>query len=207
MIIYMATNKINGKQYVGQTVGSLKERRRKHVSCSLNNSDNIYFHNAIRKYGIDLFKWAVIDECDTADDLAKLEIYYIKLYGTFDKGYNLTCGGDGGSLGFKHSEGSKLQMSLAKKGKKPSEATIMGRKNKKVSEETKRKLSEINRGKNLSEETLKKISGENNHNSRSVIVNGKHFSTLINAAKYLGVVQTTIINRIKRGVDGYKYVI
>ena len=202
----MATNKINGKCYIGQTVGSLKKRKRKHISCSLNNSDDLYFHNAIKKYGVGSFEWAVLDECNTVDDLAKLETHYIKFYGTFGEGYNLTCGGDGGSLGFKHSEESKLKMSLAKKGKMPSEATIIGRKNKEVSEEIKLKLSEINRGKKVSEETLKKISGANHHAAHSVIVNGKYFSTLIDAAKFLGVVQTTVCNRIKRKVIGYEYV-
>lgn len=213
MIIYMATNKVNGKSYVGQTVSSLKKRKQQHISCSLNDSDNLHFHNAIKKHGFGSFDWTILDECGNIKDLSKLEIHYIKLYSTFEKGYNLTRGGDGGRLGFKHSEKSKLRMSLAKKGKKPSEATIRGRKNKKVTEETKRKLSEMNKGKNNpmygtspSEETLKKISGKNNHGSRGVLINGNYFSTLTDAAKSLGVVKTTITNRLKRKVSGYSYV-
>lgn len=212
MIIYMAENRTNGKSYVGQTVGSLRRRKQEHINCSLNNNDNLYFHNAIKKHGVGAFDWTVLDRCDNTKDLSKLEIYCIKLYDTFEKGYNLTCGG-GGSLGFNHSEESKLRMSLAKKGKKPSEETIRGRRNKKVSEELKRKLSKMNKGKNhpmygtsLSEKTLKKLSGENNHNSCGVTVNGNYFPTLITAAKSIGVVQTTIVNRIKRKVKGYKYV-
>lgn len=213
MVIYMAENRINGKSYVGQTVGSLEKRKQTHISCSLNDSDNLYFHNAIKKHGVESFNWVILDECDNTKDLAELEIYYIKFYGTFEKGYNLTRGGDGGSLGFKHSEESKLRMSLAKKGKKPSEATIKGRKNKKVSKELKQKLSEMNKGKNNpmygkspSEKTLKKLSGRSNHNSCAVVINGNYFPTFTDAAKFLGVVKTTISNRLKRNVEGYSYI-
>lgn len=187
MIIYMVKNKINGKMYIGQTINSLEKRKWKHINCALRKIDNIYFHNALRKYGADLFEWTVIDRCATIEQLNKLEIFYIGFHNTFGEGYNLTEGGDG-SMGRKYSELSKLKMSIAKKGKIPSEATIMGRRNKKVSEET-----------------LEKISGENNHSARGVIINGERFPTLIAAAKSLGVVHTTITNRIRKKVKGYSY--
>ena len=72
MIIYMVTNKINGKAYIGKTIGSLKKRKQKHISCSLHNSDNYHFHNAIKKHGPESFEWMILDECDDFDTLNRL---------------------------------------------------------------------------------------------------------------------------------------
>lgn len=150
MIIYKATNKINGKAYVGQTVFSLENRRDRHIREALNRKDNCYFHRAIRKYGIEKFDWEILQERDTIEDLNRLEMYYIGLYDTFEKGYNLTLGGKG-SIGFKHTKESRKKMSEVRIGMKPSEGakkkiseSLIGRK---FSEETKRKMSKAQSGK------------------------------------------------------------
>jgi len=92
-MIYMATNKVNGKIYIGKTIKQLDER----IYAHLHMDDSIYFHNAIKKYGIDNFEWTILDECSIDEDNVK-EIYYIKLYKSTDRkiGYNCTEGGDGG---------------------------------------------------------------------------------------------------------------
>lgn len=97
MFIYKITNLINNKIYIGKTIRNIQERWNEHVSCALNNSDNLYLHNAIQKYGANNFKIEVIDSCNSEEELNQLEEYYIKLYNTQDKniGYNLTNGGDG----------------------------------------------------------------------------------------------------------------
>lgn len=143
MIIYKVTNKINGKCYIGQTVKSLDQRKAKHIQDALAQRDDVYFHKAIRKYTIDSFEWKIIhDNITTIEELNKLEIYYIKLYNTYNNGYNLTLGG-GGSIGFKHSEKSlkKMRKLCGEKaiwfGKKHTEKTI-----KKMSETRKRNIEE-----------------------------------------------------------------
>lgn len=93
MIVYMATNRINGKEYIGQTVGSLHQRKNGHFRRGH------YFHKALCKYGKENFDWEILYRCDNIDDLNRLEIYYIKLYRTFENGYNLTRGGEG-TFGF-----------------------------------------------------------------------------------------------------------
>jgi predicted GIY-YIG superfamily endonuclease len=50
MVIYKVTNRVNGKLYIGQTIGSLEKRKSAHISSALTIRNNIYFYNAIRKY-------------------------------------------------------------------------------------------------------------------------------------------------------------
>ncbi len=146
MIIYKTTNKINGKSYIGQTVHSLRQRKHGHVSAALSVRDTTYFHRALRKYGSENFSWEILQECDTIEELNQLEIFYIGYYNTFgNNGYNLTVGGKSGLVGFKHTDESKRKMSEAQKGKK-------------LSEETKRRMSKVQKNKVVSKETRRKIS-------------------------------------------------
>lgn len=95
--IYKYTNKINGMVYIGQTRQTLENRHKKHLS-QLN--DNTYFHRAIKKYGIENFDLALIEDNIPFDLLNDKEKYYIDYYDSFyttGKGYNLTTGGQWGS--------------------------------------------------------------------------------------------------------------
>ena len=121
MVIYKATNKINGKEYIGQTITTLESRKRTHIWESLNNRCTGYFHKAIRKYGPNNFDWEILHtNINNIGDLNKLEIFYIGYYNTFNSGYNLNLGG-GGNFGYKnkwghHTEESKQKMSESRKG-------------------------------------------------------------------------------------------
>ena len=88
--IYKITNKVNGKSYIGQTRYSVEFRWRQHI----HKKDNVYFHNALKKYGIENFTIETLEECDYKD-LDSREIFYIAKYDTFNSGYNLTIGGSG----------------------------------------------------------------------------------------------------------------
>ena len=88
------TNKIDGKCYIGQTTGLLKNRINRHVLDS-KKKNNIYFHNAIIKYGSDNFKWCILEFCYSLEELNEKEQWYIKHYNSFgDNGYNMTTGGE-----------------------------------------------------------------------------------------------------------------
>ena len=89
--IYKVTNKINGKVYIGQSV-DIGKRWRQHMTAE----DDIYFHKAIQKYGVENFEWEVIEQCKKKD-LDEREIYWIEYYDSFNKGYNCTKGGGGNS--------------------------------------------------------------------------------------------------------------
>ncbi len=90
MIVYLATNKVNGKQYVGQTIRSLEERWKDHCRVK----DDNYFHRAIHKYGAENFTLEVIDTAESGEALDEKEIFWIKKLNTlFPNGYNLKEGG------------------------------------------------------------------------------------------------------------------
>ena len=91
MIIYLVTNKLNGKQYVGQTIRPISERWRDH--CRVN--DDNYFHRAIRKYGAENFNVDVIDVAKTEEELDQKEVFWIgKLCTMVPHGYNIKRGGN-----------------------------------------------------------------------------------------------------------------
>ena len=107
---------------------------------------NKHFYSAIQKY-----KWDNIDhqviEVDTENEMYYLEKYLIAYYQTNKKefGYNKSSGGEAKSLGCHRSDETKKKMSESQKGKH-------------VSDETKKKISEALKGKHFSEETKKKLS-------------------------------------------------
>ena len=116
--IYKATNKINGKVYIGQTTKTLHERIINHKSES-NTRKQLKFHKAIAKYGFENFEWEVIDQDELGlgilDELEKLHISrYMSCNPNY--GYNETNGGKGPS-GRKLSAKSREKLSLANKGR------------------------------------------------------------------------------------------
>lgn len=86
--IYLITNKINGKQYVGQTARDIWTRFEEHCQ----NSHGSAIGNAIQKYGYLNFS---LQELETVplDLLDEREKYWIAYYDTYHKGYNKTLGG------------------------------------------------------------------------------------------------------------------
>jgi len=90
-IIYMITNKINNKKYIGQTIRGINDR----ISDYKNGQGNDYLNNSIKKYGWGNFEFKVIDNGETIDELNSKEIRYILEYNTTDKnfGYNIEAGG------------------------------------------------------------------------------------------------------------------
>jgi len=100
--IYLITNLINGKVYVGQTL-NYKDRMKKHEKSGKN--PKYYFPYAISKHGWENFTKEILIDDVPEEDLDNLEINYIAFYDSFnrEKGYNCTKGG-GGASGFKCTE-------------------------------------------------------------------------------------------------------
>lgn len=95
MIIYKATNIVNGKIYIGLTKQTLQARQWNHkTDAKIYPRSNNRFHNAIRKYGWEAFEWEEIDNAMFPEDLCEKEKYWIKHYNTYENGYNATTGGE-----------------------------------------------------------------------------------------------------------------
>ena len=113
-IIYLVTNKLNNKIYVGKTTQTFRKRKLQHLSVARRKNDKSYFHNAIRKYGEKNFKWCILCKCYSEMELNLIEKLYIDIYDTYNSGYNLTLGGEGIS-GWKHSDITKKKLSKKSK--------------------------------------------------------------------------------------------
>lgn len=139
--IYLLTNKVNGKIYVGQSK-DFDQRWRHHKASVRNNKPTQIVHHAMIKYGLDNFIFEVIFSCQTQDDINWAEEYFIKYYDSrnTDKGYNIT---NGGSVAPKTEEW-KQKVSQA----------LMGHL---VSQEARDKISIGNTGKIRSEEFKKNV--------------------------------------------------
>ena len=97
--IYLITNKLNGKKYVGLTTKGFKKRFKGHLKEASQNGTR-YLCNAIRKYGETNFTVELLAQASTHKVACELEKEFIKKFQTHcysknSHGYNETLGGDG----------------------------------------------------------------------------------------------------------------
>lgn len=114
MILYLATNTINGKQYIGITSRSLSSRIAQHLRAAGKAlSPNSPFYAALRKYGRAAFRIEPIAWTDSWESLCSLERSAIALYATVaPSGYNLTLGGEGNVA----SDETRVRIANSKRG-------------------------------------------------------------------------------------------
>jgi len=180
MFVYLITNAVNGKRYVGITTATIDARWRRHVSHAKGGGKQA-LACAIRKHGVESFSVRQLEECVDEAILRERERHWIRELSTLAPvGYNLTEGGEG-VFGYRHTEecrrrfGAKLRgknrgpkspetrarMSAAKKGRKftPEHlVNLRAAKRRPVSEETKQRLSTAASGRVLSDEARARIS-------------------------------------------------
>lgn len=138
----------NGKVYIGIT-GQKPYKRWKYG----HGYTTKIMKNAIEKYGWDNILHEVLYDNLTKDEAEKKEIELISQFRSndFEYGYNLAKGGEV-NCGYKHSAEYRKGVSERLKGK-PGRRTGHH-----LTDEEKKHLSEINKGKRLSEETKAKMS-------------------------------------------------
>lgn len=89
--IYLITNNVNDKKYVGKTEQAIQKRFLEHCADSKKFS-NRPLYRAMTKYGTDKFSISLLEETEVPEER---EIFWIKELGTYHNGYNATLGGDG----------------------------------------------------------------------------------------------------------------
>ena len=142
--IYLNTDLKTGKQYTG------KHHYNKEGELDPNyHGSGVLWTKVLKKRPKELIKEEYIKTCCSEEEMNSDEQYYIEVFDTlYPNGYNLTKGGDGGV----RCDETRRKMSESKKGKpSPNKGVPM-------SEEQKKKLSEINKGKHHTEETRRKMS-------------------------------------------------
>lgn len=86
--VYMISNDVNSKVYIGQTTKPISERFKEHCSCPSEVG------KAIREIGKNHFSVSLLDDsAKNLDELAEKERFYIKKYNSFKNGYNKDGGG------------------------------------------------------------------------------------------------------------------
>lgn len=152
--IYLTTNKINGKIYIGQHKN--KEYNEKYLGSG------VLIRKAINKYGKENFSNKLLEWCYSEKELNEKEQLWIKkldCLANTNKGYNLSIGGNQVTPIHGYTEEQRKEygrkISIANKGKKRSEEFCKRNseihKNKIVSKESRKKMSEAAKGRTFKE--------------------------------------------------------
>lgn len=135
--IYLVTNLVNNKYYVGRTFRSVSIRWKEHLDGF---GGSTLLDKAIKKYGVESFSLQVLAESGCVDELEKIWILLLQSNNR-EIGYNIVLGGNGFHPGTAH----------------PFAGRVGPNKGRKFSDEFREKQRQSHLGKKESEETkLKK---------------------------------------------------
>lgn len=114
LIVYLITNNVNNKKYVGIDSSRTDRRWKDHKKFSKREQPVQLIDQKIKQYGINNFDYNILCECETFEELLEKERHYIKLLNTFcgnGLGYNRSLGGKSGFYGGKMTEEAKQKIS------------------------------------------------------------------------------------------------
>lgn len=152
MIIYLITNDLNNRRYVGQTIHPLEHRWSQHIYTAQTRPKSL-LHRDMHRCGVHHFKPEILAVAASRKELDTLEAFHIKTLKTLvPHGYNLTTGGQGHVI----SEITKRKISATNKRLCVERGGF--RLGLKSSPEHIRKISSALTGKTHSNETRAKIS-------------------------------------------------
>jgi group I intron endonuclease len=160
--IYITTNKINGKRYIGQHKS--KDWDSNYYGSGLN------INRAIRKYGIENFNCFSLVWAWNKKELDQLEKDYIAHY---KPEYNITKGGTGGwnHINCGDERSNNAHKKTGEKNTDNKHKPFLGHIHTK---ESKKKMSDIYKGKSFSEEHKIKIGEANKGKNKGKILSDEH---------------------------------
>lgn len=229
VIVYQATNQVNGKRCIGVTKRGLRERVKSHRSAANRGSDYL-LPRAMRKYGHENIKFETL--VDFQDDYDLARVYEWEMICKHRPEYNLAAGGEGGThapvtiakmraaklgrkhtpevkarraaVGYRPSAETRAKMSAAQMGRPPTK----GRTGQPVSEETKVKISQTLKQRGWQDTPARVASRARTGASaaseaRKIPVlcatDGRTFESVKAAAAFYGLVPTKLALAIRKG--------
>lgn len=204
-LVYVITNRKNGKRYVGVTRLSLHKRAQKHIWNALKTNIAGKLYTAIRSHGPNVFAFNIFTTCESYKDALAEER---RLIAEVDPEYNLTKGGEG-IVGHRFTDDSRAKMSIS--AKKRGAPWAKGE----CPPEIRERISQAKKGRprrqsDLSRSALRKahaIGCEARNRAVVCLKTGAAFRNAKAAADALGVSRTSITNycdgKYKRGTFAY----
>jgi group I intron endonuclease len=145
--IYLIKNIANNKVYVGSAVNIDIRWSRHKYDLKEGKHHSQHLQSAWNKYGEQSFTFEAIEEVTNLEHLLAYEQVYLDFYKSYENDRGYNIYRVAGSpLGTKHSEETRKKISEGNKGKKY------------YSEEARKKISESNKRRLVSEETRRKLS-------------------------------------------------
>ncbi len=182
--IYLTTNLVNGKVYIGQR--TFREGFMTYLGSGTS------FRRAVKKYGKENFKRVILCVCKNYDELDQWEDFFVELFESrnTEKGYNIKKGGQ------RFSPKVIQSMSDSKIGRKLKPETIeklkAARRGRKMSDYNKEVFAEINKGNKHGIIGIKLTSVETKEEL--------FFESYIAACKFLNVAN----GHFRRYLEGFK---
>ena len=119
--IYKATSKTTGLSYIGQCRFGINRRKHQHIDRAFKKNRQTVFCTALRDLGIEDFEWSILETVDPSlspemlqEQLNFLERHYVKVYNSYNNGYNMGPGGDGG-VRYKYATLEEKEQALKKR--------------------------------------------------------------------------------------------
>jgi group I intron endonuclease len=202
--IYSLTNKVNGKKYIGQSQQADIKKRWGAYKAMKKNSIGTVLLRALKKNGIDNFKFQIICICFD-EDCNQYEKDYIKKYNTMTpSGYNMQDGGKNPSIT------CRKKIVLSDEQKEKMKGRFKGEKSpnfgKPMSEEQRKKISESRKKFEANKDTLYKKRKRSEQKRRTVHKYDENhnligtFASLSEAAKTINTSYQTILTYANQAI-------
>jgi group I intron endonuclease len=165
--VYVITNTLNQKNYVGLTSQKyVSDRWKKHMFCARKGTDT-HFYRAIRKYGPESFIKDVVASGINQAEAQRLERFWIGLLCANQKefGYNTTHGG----YAPQHTEETRAKISFIQTGRQITPEALINLRASLHTPEYHEKRSIISKRIANSESWKEKVSGDNHWTRRQEI--------------------------------------